>query len=148
MSLSLLFLYFLFVVFTTISQFSVNTEREPGKEKTSPSSLRTQSTTEETSLITQRQPIPTADKDFESSQEKISLSCPADARKNSAIEEFSQSSDLLGQIAEITRQNSLIKTQLSKLKSFSEDRSACLHQPDSMQNTNRSSDSSQGQVRI
>uniref|UniRef100_A0A8B9BA52 Spindle and centriole-associated protein 1 n=1 Tax=Anser brachyrhynchus TaxID=132585 RepID=A0A8B9BA52_9AVES len=132
-------------VFTTISQFTENTEREPGKEKSSPSSLRTQSTTEETSLITQRQPIPTADKDLESSQEKISLSCTADARKNSAVEEFSQSSDLLGQIAEITRQNSLIKSQLSKLKSFSEDRSTCLHQPDSMQNTNPSSDSSQGQ---
>ncbi|XP_047903559.2 spindle and centriole-associated protein 1 isoform X1 [Anser cygnoides] len=135
-------------VFTTISQFTENTEREPGKEKSSPSSLRTQSTTEETSLITQRQPIPTADKDLESSQEKISLSCTADARKNSAVEEFSQSSDLLGQIAEITRQNSLIKTQLSKLKSFSEDRSTCLHQPDSMQNTNPSSDSSQGQTHL
>eukprot|EP00075_Anas_platyrhynchos_P016230 XP_027305483.1 spindle and centriole-associated protein 1 isoform X3 [Anas platyrhynchos] len=132
-------------VFTTISQFTENTVREPGKEKSSPSSLRTQSTTEETNLITQRQPIPTADKDLESSQEKISLPCPADARKNSAIEEFSQSSDLLGQIAELTQQNSLIKTQLSKLRSFSEDKSACLHQPDSMQNTNPSSDSSQGQ---
>lgn len=138
----------MFVVFTTISQFTENTAREPGKEKSSPSSLRTQSTTEETNLITQRQPIPTADKDLESSQEKISLPCPADARKNSAIEEFSQSSDLLGQIAELTQQNSLIKTQLSKLRIFSEDKSACLHQPDSMQNTNPSSDSSQGQVRI
>ncbi|XP_032047742.1 spindle and centriole-associated protein 1 [Aythya fuligula] len=133
-------------VFTTISQFTENTAREPGKEKSSPSSLRTQSTTEETNLITQRQPIPTADKDLESSQEKISLPCPADARKNSAIEEFSQSSDLLGQIAELTQQNSLIKTQLSKLRSFSEDKSACLHQPDSMQTTNPSSDSSQGQT--
>eukprot|EP00075_Anas_platyrhynchos_P016229 XP_027305482.1 spindle and centriole-associated protein 1 isoform X2 [Anas platyrhynchos] len=135
-------------VFTTISQFTENTVREPGKEKSSPSSLRTQSTTEETNLITQRQPIPTADKDLESSQEKISLPCPADARKNSAIEEFSQSSDLLGQIAELTQQNSLIKTQLSKLRSFSEDKSACLHQPDSMQNTNPSSDSSQGQTHL
>uniref|UniRef100_A0A8B9SKC6 Spindle and centriole-associated protein 1 n=1 Tax=Anas platyrhynchos TaxID=8839 RepID=A0A8B9SKC6_ANAPL len=135
-------------VFTTISQFTENTAREPGKEKSSPSSLRTQSTTEETNLITQRQPIPTADKDLESSQEKISLPCPADARKNSAIEEFSQSSDLLGQIAELTQQNSLIKTQLSKLRSFSEDKSACLHQPDSMQNTNPSSDSSQGQTHL
>ncbi|KAM9205232.1 spindle and centriole-associated protein 1 [Mergus octosetaceus] len=135
-------------VFTTISQFTENTDREPGKEKSSPSSLRTQSTTEETNLITQRQPIPTADKDLESSQEKICLPCPADARKNSAIEEFSQSSDLLGQIAELTQQNLLIKTQLSKLRSFSEDRSACLRQPDSMQNTNPSSDSSQGQTHL
>uniref|UniRef100_A0A8C3GGW7 Spindle and centriole-associated protein 1 n=1 Tax=Cairina moschata TaxID=8855 RepID=A0A8C3GGW7_CAIMO len=135
-------------VFTTISQFTENTAREAGKEKSSPSSLRTQSTTEETNLITQRQPIPTADKDLESSQEKISLPCPADARKNSAIEEFSQSSDLLGQIAELTQQNSLIKTQLSKLRIFSEDKSACLHQPDSMQNTNPSSDSSQGQTHL
>ncbi|KAI6078899.1 Spindle and centriole-associated protein 1 [Aix galericulata] len=135
-------------VFTAISQFTENTAREPGKEKSSPSSLRTQSTTEETNLITQRQPIPTADKDLESSQEKISLPCPADARKNSAIEEFSQSSDLLGQTAELTQQNSLIKAQLSKLRSFSEDKSACLHQPDSMQNTNPSSDSSQGQTHL
>uniref|UniRef100_A0A8B9BA18 Spindle and centriole-associated protein 1 n=1 Tax=Anser brachyrhynchus TaxID=132585 RepID=A0A8B9BA18_9AVES len=100
-------------VFTTISQFTENTEREPGKEKSSPSSLRTQSTTEETSLITQRQPIPTADKDLESSQEKISLSCTADARKNSA--KAGLPFFLEERIAELNRQSTEARDKLLQL---------------------------------
>uniref|UniRef100_A0A8D0FY36 Spindle and centriole-associated protein 1 n=1 Tax=Strix occidentalis caurina TaxID=311401 RepID=A0A8D0FY36_STROC len=107
-----------------------NTEREPCKERSLPSCLRTQSTTEENCVISQRQPIPPADKELESSHEKISLSCPGDTRKNSSAEELFQNGDLLGQIAELTRQNSLIKAQLSKFRGFSEDTSDCLHQPD------------------
>ncbi|NXE21164.1 SPICE protein, partial [Ardeotis kori] len=135
-------------VFTAISQSSENTETEPCKERSSPSSLRTQSTTEENCLISQRQPIPPADKDWESSHEKISLSCPGDTRKNGTAEELFQNSDLLGQIAELTRQNSLIKAQLSKFRGFSEDTSDCLHQPDPIRNENPSPDSSQGQTHL
>ncbi|KFZ69575.1 Spindle and centriole-associated protein 1, partial [Podiceps cristatus] len=148
MSLSLLFLYFLFVVFTAISQSPENTEREPCKERNSPSSLRTQNTTEENCLISQGQPVLSAYKDLESSREKISLSCPGDTRKNSTAEELFQNGDLLGQIAELTRQNSLIKAQLSKFRSFSEDTSDCLHQPEPIQNANPSPDSSQGQAHL
>lgn len=147
-SLSLLFLYFLFVEFTAISQSPENIERELCKEGSSPSSLRTQSTTKENCLISRRQPVPPADKDLESSHEKISLSCPGDTRKNSTAEELFQNRDLLGQIAELTRQNSLIKAQLSKFRGFSEDTGDCLHQPDPKQNASPSPDSSQGQVRI
>ncbi|KFP16231.1 Spindle and centriole-associated protein 1, partial [Egretta garzetta] len=145
-SLSLLFLYFLFVVFTAIPQSPENTEREPCKERSSPSSLRTQSTTEENCLTSQRQPISPADKDLESSEEKTSLSCPGDTRKSSTAEDLLQNGDLLGQIAELTRQNSLIKAQLSKFRVFSEDTSDCLHQPDPIQKANSSPDSSQGQT--
>ncbi|KFQ87974.1 Spindle and centriole-associated protein 1, partial [Phoenicopterus ruber ruber] len=148
MSLSLLFLYFLFVVFTAISQSPENTGREPCKERSSPSSLRTHSTTEENCLTSQRQAVPPADKDLESSHEKISLSCPGDTRKNSTAEELFQNSDLLGQIAELTRQNSLIKAQLSKFRGFSEDTSDCLHQPEPIRNANPSPDSSQGQPHL
>lgn len=147
-SLFLPFLYFLFVVFTAISQAPENTKSEPCKEKNSPSSLRTQSMTEENCLTSQRQAIPPADKDLGSSHEKISLSCPGDTRKNSTAEELFQNSDLLGQIAELTRQNSLIKAQLSRFRGCSEDRSDCLHQPDPIQNAIPSPDSSQQQVRI
>ncbi|XP_009986453.1 PREDICTED: spindle and centriole-associated protein 1, partial [Tauraco erythrolophus] len=135
-------------VFTAISQSPENTERESCKERNSPSSLRTQSTTEANPPISQRQPIPPADKGWESSHEKISLSCPGDTRKNSTVEELFQNSDLLGQIAELTRQNSLIKAQLSKFRGFSEDTSGCLHQPDSIQTANPSPDSSQGQTHL
>uniref|UniRef100_A0A8C0AUU0 Spindle and centriole-associated protein 1 n=1 Tax=Buteo japonicus TaxID=224669 RepID=A0A8C0AUU0_9AVES len=110
-------------------------DSEPCKERSSPSSLQTQSTTEENCLISRRQPVPPADKDLESSHGKISLSCPGDARKNSTAKELLQNGDLLGQIAELTRQNSLIKAQLSKFRGFSEDTSDCLHQPDPIQNT-------------
>lgn len=145
MSLYLLFLYFVFVVFAAISQ---STEREPCKERSLPSCLRTQSTTEENCLISLRQPVPPADKDLESSHQKINLSCPGDTGKNSTAEEFLQNGDLLGQIAELTRQNALMKAQLSKFRGVSGDKSDCLHQPDPTQNADPSPDSSQGQVRI
>ncbi|POI25355.1 hypothetical protein CIB84_010894 [Bambusicola thoracicus] len=108
-------------VYTTISQSTENNEREPCKERSSPSPLRTWSVAEENCLMSQRQPVPPADKDLQSSREKISLSCSGDTTKNDTVGEFSQSSDLLGQIAELTRQNSIIKAQLSKFRSFSED---------------------------
>ncbi|XP_009070343.1 PREDICTED: spindle and centriole-associated protein 1, partial [Acanthisitta chloris] len=131
-------------VFTTISQCPENTASDPCKERSSPSSLRTQSTTEENCLISQRQPIPPADEDLESSHEKINLSCPVDTRKNSTAEELFHSGDLLGQIAELTGQNALIKAQLSKFRGFSGDRSDCLNQPDTIQNANPTPESSQG----
>ncbi|CAM9682740.1 unnamed protein product [Bubo scandiacus] len=134
--------------FTAVSQPPENTEREPCKERSLPSCLRTQSTTEENCVLSQRQPIPPADKELESSHEKISLSCPGDTRKNSSAEELFQNGDLLGQIAELTRQNSLIKAQLSKFRGFCEDTSDCLHQPDPIPNANPSPDSSQGQTHL
>ncbi|XP_071670282.1 spindle and centriole-associated protein 1 isoform X2 [Patagioenas fasciata] len=135
-------------VFTAISQPPKNTKSDPCKEKSSPSSLRMQSTTEENCLTSQRQAILPADKDLESSHEKISLPCPGDTRKNSTAEELFQNSDLLGQIAELTRQNSLIKAQLSRFRGFSEDTSDCLCQPDPIQNANPSPDSSQQQTHL
>ncbi|NXK07862.1 SPICE protein, partial [Herpetotheres cachinnans] len=131
-----------------VSQSPENTGRELCKERSSPSSLRTQSTTEENCLIFRRQPVLPADKDFESSHEKINLSCPGDTRKNGTAEELFQNSDLLGQIADLTRQNSLIKAQLSKFRGCSEDTSDCLHQPDPIQNANPSSGSSEGQTHL
>ncbi|XP_075293646.1 spindle and centriole-associated protein 1 isoform X2 [Opisthocomus hoazin] len=133
---------------TAILQSPENAEREACKERSSPSSQRTQSTAKENCLISQRQPVPLADKDLESSYKKISLSCPSDTRQNGTAEELFQNGDLLGQIAELTRQNSLIKAQLSKFRGFSEDTSDCLHQPDPIQNANPSPDSSQGQTRL
>ncbi|NWX36767.1 SPICE protein, partial [Notiomystis cincta] len=132
-------------VFAAISQ---STEREPCKERSLLSSLRTQSSTEENCPISQRQPILPADKDLESSHEKISLSCPGDTGKNSTAEEFLRSGDLLGQIAELTRQNALIKAQLSKFRGVSGEKSDCLHQPDLTQNADPSPDSSQGQSHL
>ncbi|NXO70143.1 SPICE protein, partial [Phainopepla nitens] len=129
-------------VFGAVSQ---STEREPCKERSLPSSLRTQSTTEENCSIPQRQPIPPADKDLGSSHEKINLSCPGDTGKNSTAEGFLQNGDLLGQIAELTRQNALIKAQLSKFRGVPGDKSDCVHQPDLTQNVDPSPDSSQGQ---
>ncbi|KAM6290850.1 spindle and centriole-associated protein 1 isoform 1-T1 [Porphyrio hochstetteri] len=133
--------------FPVTSQSPVNIGRELCKERSSPSSLRTQSTVEESCLTSQRQPIPPADKDLESSHEKISLSCPGDTRKNSTAEESFQNGDLLGQIAELTRQNSLIKAQLSKFRGLSEDTSDCQPQPDPTHNANNP-DSSQGQSHL
>ncbi|NWW33002.1 SPICE protein, partial [Panurus biarmicus] len=127
---------------------SQSTEREPCKERSFPPSLRTQSTTEENCPISRRQLIPPADKDFESSHEKINLSCPGDTGKNSTAEEFLQKGDLLGQIAELTRQNALIKAQLSKFRGVPGDKSDCLHQPDLTQNADPSPDSSQGQSHL
>ncbi|NXO57623.1 SPICE protein, partial [Aramus guarauna] len=134
--------------FTAISRSPENFESEACKERTLPSSLRTQNTTEENCLISRRQPVPHADKDLENSHEKISLSCPGDTRKNSTAEELFQNGDLLGQIAELTRQNSLIKAQLSKFRGFSEDTSDCLLQPDPKRNASPSPDSSQGQTHL
>ncbi|KAJ7404514.1 spindle and centriole associated protein 1 [Willisornis vidua] len=133
-------------VFTAISQSPENTEREPCKERSLPSSLKAQSTTEENCLISQRQPIPTADKDLESSHKKINLPCSGDTRKNSTAEELFPSGDLLGQIAELTRQNALIKAQLSKFRGASGDTNDCPNQPDPIQNAKPSPDSSQGQT--
>uniref|UniRef100_A0A8C6ZL22 Spindle and centriole-associated protein 1 n=1 Tax=Nothoprocta perdicaria TaxID=30464 RepID=A0A8C6ZL22_NOTPE len=130
-----------------ISPSTENTEREPCRERTSPSSLVTQSTSEEKYLFSQRQPISPAEKDLESSQEKVSLPSLGDSGKNNAIREFSQCSDLLGQIAELTQQNSFIKTQLSKFRGFSEERGDGLHQPGPIQNINSSLDTSKEQVR-
>ncbi|NXF02331.1 SPICE protein, partial [Smithornis capensis] len=131
--------------FTAISQSPENTEREPCKEKSLPSSLRTQSTTEENCIISQRQPTPSADKDLDSSHKKINLSCPGDTKKTSTAEELFQNGDLLEQIAELTRQNALIKAQLSKIRGTSGDTSDCLHQPDPVQNADPGPESSQGQ---
>ncbi|XP_040516324.1 spindle and centriole-associated protein 1 isoform X7 [Gallus gallus] len=135
-------------IYTTISQSTENAERELCKERSSPSPLRTWSVAEENCLMSQRQPVPPTDKDLQSSREKISFSCPGDTTKNDTVGELSQSSDLLGQIAELTRQNSIIKAQLSKFRSFSEDVSDCLPQPDPMQNSNSCPDSSQGQAHL
>ncbi|XP_053791630.1 spindle and centriole-associated protein 1 isoform X2 [Vidua chalybeata] len=132
-------------VFAAISQ---SPEREPCKERSLPSSLRTQSTTEENCPMSQRQPIPPADKDLESSREKTNLSCLGDTGKNSIAEEFLLNGDLLGQIAELTRQNALIKAQLSKFRGVPGDKSDCLHQPDLTLNTDPSPDSSQGQSHL
>ncbi|NXM28022.1 SPICE protein, partial [Oxyruncus cristatus] len=135
-------------VFTAFSQSPENTEREPCKERSLPSSLKAQSTTEENCLISRRQPIPSADKGLEGSHKKINLSCPGDTRKNSTAEELFQSGDLLGQIAELTRQNALIKAQLSKFRGASGDTSDCPSQPDPIQNADPSPDSSQGQTHL
>ncbi|XP_056196372.1 spindle and centriole-associated protein 1 isoform X5 [Falco biarmicus] len=132
-------------VFTAVCQSPENSRRELCKERSSPSSLRTQSTTEENCLIFQRQPALPADKDLESSHEKINLSCPGDTRKDSTAEELFQNGDLLGQIAELTQQNSLIKAQLSKFRGCSEDTSDCLYQPGPVRNANPSSGSSERQ---
>ncbi|NWI45766.1 SPICE protein, partial [Picathartes gymnocephalus] len=132
-------------VFAAVSK---STEREPCQERSLPSSLRTQSTTEENCPIPRRQPIPSVDKDLESSYEKINLSCPGDTGKNSTAEECLQNGDLLGQIAELTRQNALIKAQLSKFRGVFGDKSDCLHQPDLTQNVDPSPDSSQGQSHL
>ncbi|KAL2311310.1 hypothetical protein Nmel_003010 [Mimus melanotis] len=138
-------LSFLQNVFAAISQ---STEREPCKERSLPSSLRTQSSTEENCPIPQRQPIHPANKEWESSHEKSHLSCPGDTGKNSAAEECLQNGDLLGQIAELTRQNAVIKAQLSKFRGVAGDKSDCLHQPDLTQNADSTPDSSQGQSHL
>ncbi|XP_056196368.1 spindle and centriole-associated protein 1 isoform X1 [Falco biarmicus] len=135
-------------VFTAVCQSPENSRRELCKERSSPSSLRTQSTTEENCLIFQRQPALPADKDLESSHEKINLSCPGDTRKDSTAEELFQNGDLLGQIAELTQQNSLIKAQLSKFRGCSEDTSDCLYQPGPVRNANPSSGSSERQTHL
>ncbi|NWS72076.1 SPICE protein, partial [Crotophaga sulcirostris] len=135
-------------MFTAISHSPANTEREPCKERSSPCSLRTHSTTEKNCLFSQRQPISPADRDLEIPHAKLSLSCPGDTIEKSTAEELFQNSDLLGQIAELTRQNALIKAQLSKFRDFPEDTSDCQHQPDAVQDANATPDSSQGQTHL
>ncbi|XP_074390895.1 spindle and centriole-associated protein 1 isoform X2 [Zonotrichia albicollis] len=131
-------------VLAAISQCA---ERELCKERSLPSSLRTQSTAEESCPISQRQPLPPADKNLESSHEKPNLSCPGDPGKNSTAEEFLRNGDLLGQIAELSRQNALIKAQLSKFRGVPGDKSDCLH-PGLTQNADPSPGSSQGQSHL
>ncbi|NWH66845.1 SPICE protein, partial [Geococcyx californianus] len=133
-------------MFTAISHSPETTERDLCRERSSPGPLKTQSTTEKNCPISQRQPISPADRDLESSHTKLGLSCPGDARKTSTAEELFQNGDLLGQIAELTRQNALIKAQLSKFRDFSEENSDCLHQPDPIQNVNSTPGSSQAQT--
>ncbi|NXN98629.1 SPICE protein, partial [Rhinopomastus cyanomelas] len=135
-------------VFTAVGQCSANTEREPCKERSPPSSLRTQNTTEEKCLFPQRQSIPPGENDLKSSHEKMSQSCPGNTRRHGTAEELSENGDLLGQIAELTRQNALIKAQLSKFRCFSEDAKDCLHQPDPIRSADPTPDSSQGQTRL
>ncbi|XP_063004492.1 spindle and centriole-associated protein 1 isoform X2 [Melospiza melodia melodia] len=131
-----------------LAALSQSTEREPCKERSLPSSLRTQSTAEENCPISQRQPVPPADKNLESSHEKTNLSCPGDTGKNSTAEEFLRNGDLLGQIAELSRQNALIKAQLSKFRGVPGDKSDCLHQQGLTQNADPSPGSSQGQSHL
>ncbi|XP_059322002.1 spindle and centriole-associated protein 1 isoform X2 [Ammospiza nelsoni] len=131
-----------------LAALSQSTEREPCKERSLPSSLRTQSTAEENCPISQRQPVPPADKNLESSHEKTNLSCPGDTGKTSTAEEFLRNGDLLGQIAELSRQNALIKAQLSKFRGVPGDKSDCLHQPGLTQNADPGPGSSQGQSHL
>ncbi|NXF86479.1 SPICE protein, partial [Eubucco bourcierii] len=131
-----------------ISQSPENAEREPCSERNSSSSLRTQSTSEEKTVISQRQPIPPVEKDLESSHEKIHLSCTGDTRKSSTAEELFHTSDLMRQIDELTQRNSVMKAHLSNFKGFSEDTSDCLHQLDPIQNTEPTPGSLQGQTRL
>ncbi|NXP24027.1 SPICE protein, partial [Scytalopus superciliaris] len=135
-------------VFTAISQSPENAEREPCKERSLPSSLKAQSTSEENCPTSQRQPVPSADKDLESSHKLPNLSHRGDTRGDSTAEELLPNSDLLGQIAELTQQNALIKAQLSKFRGPSGDTSDCPNQPDTIQNAKPSPDSSQGQTHL
>ncbi|EMP33632.1 Spindle and centriole-associated protein 1 [Chelonia mydas] len=144
-----------------ISPSMETTEREPNWQKSSPSSAGTQNTNEENRLLTQRWRIPPIHKDLESSllsdgQQGRSTLSPMDRwaiagsgeeQKPSAPEEHTQSNDLLGQIAELTLQNSVIKAQLSKFRDRSQEAGDGLHQPITMQNMNTSLGSAmQGQT--
>ncbi|XP_073166159.1 spindle and centriole-associated protein 1 isoform X9 [Lepidochelys kempii] len=144
-----------------ISPSMETTEREPNWQKRSPSSAGTQNTNEENRLLTQRWRIPPIHKDLESSllsdgQQGRSTLSPMDRwaiagsgeeQKPSAPEEHTQSNDLLGQIAELTLQNSVIKAQLSKFRDRSQEAGDGLHQPITMQNMNTSLGSAmQGQT--
>ncbi|XP_050788605.1 spindle and centriole-associated protein 1 isoform X2 [Gopherus flavomarginatus] len=140
------------------SHFSPSMEttvREPNWQKNSSSSVGTQNTNEENRLLTQRWRIPPSHKDLESSlpsdgQQGRSTLSPVDRwamvgsedeQKPSAPEEHTQSNDLLGQIAELTLQNSVIKAQLSKFRDRSQEAGDGLHQPVTKQNMNTSSGS-------
>ncbi|XP_032629495.1 spindle and centriole-associated protein 1 isoform X1 [Chelonoidis abingdonii] len=144
-----------------ISPSMETTVREPNWQKSSSSSVGTQTTNEENRLLTQRWRIPPSHKDLESSlpsdgQQGRSTLSPVDRwamvgsedeQKPSAPEEHTQSNDLLGQIAELTLQNSVIKAQLSKFRDRSQEAGDGLHQPVAKQNMNISSGSAmQGQT--
>ncbi|XP_039375978.1 spindle and centriole-associated protein 1 isoform X2 [Mauremys reevesii] len=144
-----------------ISPSMETTVREPNWQKSSSSSVGTQNANEENRLLTQRWRIPPSHKDLESSllsdeQQGRSTLSPVDRwamvgsedeQKPSAPEEHSQSNDLLGQIAELTLQNSVIKAQLSKFRDRSQEAGDGLHQPVTKQNMNTSSGSAmQGQT--
>uniref|UniRef100_K7GCS3 Spindle and centriole-associated protein 1 n=1 Tax=Pelodiscus sinensis TaxID=13735 RepID=K7GCS3_PELSI len=117
-------------------------ERESNWQKSSPSSEETQSTNEENRLLTQRWQIPSTHKDLESSllsesQQGRSALCPVDRlaaagsgeeQKPSALKEHAQSKDLLGPLAELTLQNSVIKAQLKKFRDRSQEAGDGLHQ--------------------
>ncbi|XP_075761157.1 spindle and centriole-associated protein 1 isoform X2 [Pelodiscus sinensis] len=136
-------------------------ERESNWQKSSPSSEETQSTNEENRLLTQRWQIPSTHKDLESSllsesQQGRSALCPVDRlaaagsgeeQKPSALKEHAQSKDLLGPLAELTLQNSVIKAQLKKFRDRSQEAGDGLHQAITMQNMNTSLGSPmQGQI--
>uniref|UniRef100_A0A8C3XLT2 Spindle and centriole-associated protein 1 n=1 Tax=Chelydra serpentina TaxID=8475 RepID=A0A8C3XLT2_CHESE len=135
-----------------ISPSMGTTEREPNWPKISPSSVGTPNTNEENRLLTQRWRIPPTHTDLESSllsdgqQGRSTLSSvdrwaiagSGEEQKPNASEEHTQSNDLLGQIAELTLQNSVIKAQLSKFRDRSQEAGDGLHQPITMQNMNTS----------
>uniref|UniRef100_A0A8C3F2E8 Spindle and centriole-associated protein 1 n=1 Tax=Chrysemys picta bellii TaxID=8478 RepID=A0A8C3F2E8_CHRPI len=144
-----------------ISPSMETTVREPNWQKSSSSSVGTQNTNEENRLLAQRWQIPPTHKDLESSllsdgQQGRSTLSPVDRwaiagsedeQKPSAPEEHTQSNDLLGQIAELTLQNSVIKAQLSKFRDRSQEGGDGLHQPVTKQNMNTSLGSAmQGQT--
>ncbi|XP_038227752.1 spindle and centriole-associated protein 1 isoform X2 [Dermochelys coriacea] len=144
-----------------ISPSMETTESEPNWQKSSPSSAGTRNTNEENRLLTQRWRIPPIHKDLESSllsdgQQGRSTLSPMDRwavagsgeeQKPSAPEEHTQSNELLGQIAELTLQNSVIKAQLSKFRDRSQEAGDGQHQPITMQNMNTSLGSAmQGQT--
>ncbi|XP_074839680.1 spindle and centriole-associated protein 1 isoform X1 [Carettochelys insculpta] len=127
-------------------------EGAPNWQKSSPSSGGNRSANEENRLLTQRWRVPPAHKDLESSllsdgQQGRSTLSPLDRwafadsgveQKPSAPEEHIQSKDLLGAIAELTMQNSIMKAQLSKFRDCSQKAADGLHQEMPKQNTNTS----------
>ncbi|XP_019382219.1 PREDICTED: spindle and centriole-associated protein 1 [Gavialis gangeticus] len=144
-----------------VSPSTQNTERKASGEKSSPSSVGTQSTDGENRLLIQRWQVPPTSKDSESSLQShgqpvssiFSLEqgqapgVAGEGAKPNATEEFSQNKDLLGQIAELTRQNALIKAQLSKFKGCSQEAGDSLHQLGTVQNTHTALDpATQGQT--
>ncbi|XP_065276836.1 spindle and centriole-associated protein 1 [Emys orbicularis] len=144
-----------------ISPSMETTVREPNWQKSSSSSVGTQNTNEENRLLAQRWRIPPTHKDLESSLlsdgqqgrstlspvDRCAIAGSEDEQKPSAPEEHTQSNDLLGQIAELTLQNSVIKAQLSKFRDRSQEAGDGLHQPVTKQNMNTSLGSAmQGQT--
>ncbi|XP_067402080.1 spindle and centriole-associated protein 1 isoform X2 [Emydura macquarii macquarii] len=144
-----------------ISPSMETTERESNWRKSSPSSLGTPSTYEENRLLTERWRIPSTYKDLESAslpagQQGRSTWSPVErgvtggsgeGQKRSAPEEHTQSNCLLGQIAELALQNSVIKAQLSKFRDHAQEAGDGLKQPITVQNMNTSLGSAmQGQT--